>query len=246
LLKNDLEWAVKRLIHESNTNFETQIKNLENNPDLYETVYQIAIEGDSRTFNIHNPVTNLGVIYGLLINKEGRLAIHNRIYNELIINYMSTKMEYSQWAKRLDFGEGYRNDDRTLNLEAVLRGFQSFMKREYNAKERDFLEKNGRLVFLAFLKPIINGAGYDFKEPQISEEKRLDIAITYYEHKYIVELKIWRGQKSHEKGLLQLANYLESQQLAEGYLMIFDHAKIKNWATDEITVLNKRIFMVWV
>jgi AAA-like domain/PD-(D/E)XK nuclease superfamily len=244
--QKDLEWAVKRLVHESNTNFETQIKNLENNPDLYETVYQIAIEGESRTFNIHNPVTNLGVIYGLLINKEGRLAVHNRIYNELIINYMSTKMEYSQWAKRLDFGEGYRNDDRTLNLEAVLKGFQSFMKREYNAKERDFLEKNGRLVFLAFLKPIINGAGYDFKEPQISEEKRLDIAITYYEYKYIVELKIWRGQKSHEKGLLQLANYLESQQLAEGYLLIFDHAKIKNWATDEITVLNKRIFMVWV
>ncbi|MEY4935147.1 MAG: hypothetical protein RIS64_1506 [Bacteroidota bacterium] len=101
-------------------------------------------------------------------------------------------------------------------------------------------------MFLAFLKPIINGAGYDFKEPQISEEKRLDIAITYYEHQYIVELKIWRGQKSHEKGLLQLANYLESHQLAEGYLMIFDHAKIKNWATDEITVLNKRIFRVWV
>jgi hypothetical protein len=245
--QQDLEWAVKRLVHETNTNFETQVKNLENNPDLYETVYQIAIEGESRTFNIHNPVTNLGVIYGLLINKEGRLAIHNRIYNELIINYMSTKVEYSSWAKRLDFGEGgYRNDDRTLNLEAVLKGFQSFMKREYNAKERDFLEKNGRLVFLAFLKPIINGAGYDFKEPQISEEKRLDIAITYYEHKYIVELKIWRGQKSHEKGLLQLANYLESQQLSEGYLLIFDHAKIKNWATDTIVVLNKQILMVWV
>ncbi|MEO0043612.1 MAG: hypothetical protein RL329_3060 [Bacteroidota bacterium] len=244
--QKDLEWAVKRLIHESNTNFETQIKNLENYPDLYETVYQIAIEGESRTFNIHNPVTNLGVIYGLLINKEGRLAIHNRIYNELIINYMSTKMEYSTWLRRLDLGGGYRNDDRTLNMEAVLLGFQSFMKREYHVKERDFLEKNGRLVFLAFLKPIINGAGYDFKEPQISEEKRLDLAITYYEHKYIVELKIWRGPKAHEKGLMQLANYLESQQLTEGYLLIFDHAKIKNWATSEIIVQEKRIFIAWV
>jgi hypothetical protein len=243
---NDLEWAVKRLLNESNTNFETQIKNLENNPNLYELVYSIAIDGDTRTFNIHNPVTHLGVIYGFIVNREGRLAIHNRIYNELILNYMSVKMEYDQLHKRMDFGGGYRNDDNTLNMEAVLMGFQSFMKREYNSKERDFLEKNGRLVFLAFLKPIINGAGYDFKEPQISEEKRLDIAITYYEHKYIAELKIWRGAKSHEKGLLQLANYLESQQLSEGYLLIFDHAKIKNWATDTTVVLNKRIFMVWV
>jgi hypothetical protein len=244
--QKDLEWAVKRLVHESNTNFETQIKNLENNPTLHDAVYSVAIDGESKPFNIHNPTTNLAVLYGLFVNQEGRIAIHNRIYNEVIVNYMIDKMHDIQLAKSVDFGGGYRNDDRTLNLKAVLRGFQSFMKREYNAKERDFLEKNGRLVFLAFLKPIINGAGYDFKEPQISEEKRLDIAITYYEHQYIVELKIWRGQKSHEKGLLQLANYLESQQLAEGYLMIFDHAKIKNWATDEITVLNKRIFMVGV
>lgn len=31
------------------------------------------------------------------------------------------------------------------------------------------------LLFLAFIKPIINGTGFDFKEVQISEEKRLDI-----------------------------------------------------------------------
>jgi PD-(D/E)XK nuclease superfamily len=131
-------------------------------------------------------------------------------------------------------------------MEAVLLGFQSFMKREYSRKDRDFLERHARLVFLSFLKPIINGAGYDFKEPQISEEKRLDVVITYYEHKYIAELKLWRGEKLHEKGLIQLANYLETQQLNEGYLLIFDHAKVKNWASEWTTVQNKQIFMVWV
>jgi PD-(D/E)XK nuclease superfamily len=125
------------------------------------------------------------------------------------------------------------NDDKSLNMEAVLLGFQSFMKREYSRKDRDFLERHARLVFLSFLKPIINGAGYDFKEPQISEEKRLDVVITYYEHKYIAELKLWRGEKLHEKGLIQLANYLETQQVKEGYLLIFDHAKVKNWASED-------------
>ena len=96
------------------------------------------------------------------------------------------------------------------------------------------------------MKPIINGAGYDFKEPQISEEKRLDVVITYYEHKHIAELKLWRGEKLHEKGLIQLANYLESQQVSEGYLLIFDHAKVKNWASEWTTVQNKAVFMVWV
>ncbi|MEN9612936.1 MAG: hypothetical protein RLZZ628_3750 [Bacteroidota bacterium] len=242
----DLEWAVKRLLNETNTNFETQIKNLENYPELYDAVYRVVIDNEIRLFNIHNPITNLAVMYGLFVAKEGRIAIHNRIYAELIVNYMIDKMHSTQLPMTMDVGAGYRNEDRTLNMEAVLRGFQSFMKREYSGKDRKFLERHGRLVFLAFLKPIINGAGYDFKEPQISEEKRLDVVITYYEHKYIAELKLWRGQKLHEKGLIQLTDYLESQQLTEGYLLIFDHAEIKNWANEWIISQGKRIFMIWV
>jgi hypothetical protein len=242
----DLEWAVKRLLNETNTNFETQIKNLENYPELYDAVYRVVIDNDIRLFNIHNPTTNLAVMYGLFVSKEGRIAIHNRIYAELIFNYMIDKMHSTDLPMAMDLGAGYRNDDKSLNMEAVLIGFQSFMKREYSRKDRDFLERHARLVFLSFLKPIINGAGYDFKEPQISEEKRLDVVITYYEHKYIAELKLWRGEKLHEKGLIQLANYLETQQVKEGYLLIFDHAKVKNWASEWTTIQNKQVFMVWV
>jgi PD-(D/E)XK nuclease superfamily len=242
----DLEIAVKRLVKENNTNFESQIKHLENNAALYEMISTIAVDGERFSFNLHNPVAHIALLYGLLSEKNGVFAIHNRIYQEVIVNYMTSKMELAQMSKRIDLGGGYRNEDRTLNMEAVLLGFQSLMKREYSRKNRDFLEKHARLVFLAFLKPIINGAGYDFKEPQISEEKRLDVVITYYEHKYIAELKLWRGQKLHEKGLVQLTDYLESQQLNEGYLLIFDHAEIKKWANEWITVQGKRIFMIWV
>ena len=38
----------------------------------------------------------------------------------------------------------------------------------------------------------INGIGFDFKEAQISEEKRLDVVITIQDKKHIIELKIWR------------------------------------------------------
>ncbi|MEO0043237.1 MAG: hypothetical protein RL329_2685 [Bacteroidota bacterium] len=242
----DLDRAAKLMVKEKNTNFETQIKNLENNPHLYDAVYSIAIENERRPFNIHNTMTDLAVMYGLFVEKNGRIAIHNRIYNEVLVNYMIDKLYSTALPRSTDFGSGYRNDDRTLNMEAVLLGFQSFMKREYNRKDRDFLEKHARLVFLAFLKPIINGAGYDFKEPQISEEKRLDVVITYYEHKYIAELKLWRGPKLHEKGLIQLTDYLQSQQLSEGYLLIFDHAETKNWSNEWITSQGKRIFLIWV
>jgi AAA-like domain len=246
LTETDLETAMKRLVWSSNTNFESLAKNLENNQALYDLVYQVAIDGESLSFNLLDPVIHFGIIYGLFVNQNNRIAIHNRIYREVLLNYMTSKLHRHQLSQGNDFGGDYRNDDRTLNMEAVLLGFQSFMKREYSKKDRVFLERNARLVFLAFLKPIINGAGYDFKEPQISEEKRLDVVITYYEHKYIAELKIWRGDKLHQKGLIQLGDYLESQQLSEGYLLIFDHAKVKNWASEWTTVQNKQVFMVWV
>ncbi len=53
------------------------------------------------------------------------------------------------------------------------------MKHEYSRKREAFLEEDGRLVFLAFLSPIINGSGFAFKEVKGGEEKRFDIVITY-------------------------------------------------------------------
>ena len=120
------------------------------------------------------------------------------------------------------------------------------MKKEYSKKDRKFLEKNGRLVFLAFIKPIINGSGYDFKEPQISEEKRLDVVITYLHQKFVAELKLWYGPKAHEEGLKQLCDYLDRQNLDKGYLLIFDHSEVKKWRSEWIETDGKKIFAVWV
>ena len=128
----------------------------------------------------------------------------------------------------------------------ILTKFQAFMKEQYSKKDRDFVELNGRLVFLAFIKPIINGSGFDFKEPQISEERRLDVIITYFEHRYLAELKIWHGTVAHEKGLVQLADYLDRQSLSEGYLIIFDQRKKKSWKKEWVKVDHKRVFVIWV
>jgi hypothetical protein len=58
------------------------------------------------------------------VERGGRIAIHNRIYNELIVNYMTSKLELSPMQQKIDIGGIYRNDDRTLNMEAVLVGFR--------------------------------------------------------------------------------------------------------------------------
>ena len=116
----------------------------------------------------------------------------------------------------------------------------------YNKKDEVFLEREGRLLFLAFIKPIINGVGFDFKEVQISEEKRLDIVITYNNHKYIIELKIWNGDNYHQKGLKQLANYLDINEQNKGYLLVFNFNKNKEYKKEEVIIDNKEITIVFV
>jgi hypothetical protein len=136
----------------------------------------------------------------------------------------------------------------TLNLEQVLLKFQEFMKQEYIPRDTTFLKRNGRLVFFAFLRPILNGRDFAFKEPQISEEKRLDVVITFGAQKHMIELKIWRSQKAHQAGLRQLADYLERTGHHEGALVIFDFTKKgqKTWKQEHLQVDGKEIFAVWV
>jgi AAA-like domain len=244
--EKDLEWAVRKLITESNANFDSLIKHLENNQDLYDLVYDVAIEGKNVAFNFHEPSNNLGLLYGLFAYSN-RLLIHNRIYREVIVNYMTAKMNRIQMAKKADFGSNFTNPDKTsLNMELALLKFQAFMHEQYSKQDRDFLERHGRLVFLAFMKPILNGHGYDSKEAQISEERRLDVTITFYQHKYVAELKIWRGQAAHEEGLDQLSDYLDRLKLTQGFLLIFDHSTIKKWDSGWINHKHKNIFIAWV
>jgi len=49
-------------------------------------------------------------------------------------------------------------------VEKILQRFKQFMKEQYSSKDQEFIEHHGRLLFLAFIKPIINGRGFDFKE----------------------------------------------------------------------------------
>ncbi|TDP81427.1 PD-(D/E)XK nuclease superfamily protein [Halanaerobium saccharolyticum] len=240
-----LEQAVKIILAKDLPNFDTLIKNIENNNDLEDICIDLIVDGRKITYNLDNPTIEKGELYGIFKNDNGSLKIHNRIYEQRIYNYLISKIENSMESDAFDFKDSFI-DNGQLNLKAVLERFQVFIKEQYSDRDRDFLERNGRLIFLAFLKPIINGKGFDFKEVQISQEKRIDVVITYLEQKYIVELKIWRGEEYHQRGLEQLADYLESQNMDQGYLLSFNFNLNKEYKNEEMEVKNKKIFAYWV
>jgi predicted RNA-binding protein with RPS1 domain len=239
--------AVQLIVREDNTNFMSLVKNLEDNQDLYRIVYETLIEGKEHAFNIHNPLVNIGVVYGVFSESvDHKLRIHNLVYAQVISNYMSSKTELSIDTVNYNYRDNFLLPDGGLDFRKVLQKFQEFMKMQYSEKDQDFLERNGRLILLAFLKPIINGKGFDFKETQVSEEKRLDVVITYGKFKYVVELKLWLGEEAHTKGKKQLADYLQREGVDEGFLVMFNKNKKKEWKSAEETVNGKKISMVWV
>ena len=238
--------AVKLLLLENNTLFDDLVKNMENNKELQNLIESIVINGKIISFNLGNPLINLGTMFGILSERDNKVSISNRIYEQYIYDYLSSKIEVSnnvleKYNFKSDFIEG-----NGLNIEKILLRFQQFMKEQYSKKDTIFLEREGRLLFLAFIKPIINGVGFDFKEVQISEEKRLDVVITYNNNKYIIELKVWHGEEYHEKGLKQLANYLDINNQDRGYLLVFNFNKNKEYKKEELIVEEKEIFEVFV
>ena len=68
----------------------------------------------------------------------------------------------------------------------------------------------------------------------------MDLVVDYNGDRFVVEMKIWRGQEYNERGEAQLAEYLDYFGLERGYLLSFCFNKNKESGMREITVQTKR------
>ncbi|WP_310605210.1 GxxExxY protein [Anaerosporobacter sp.] len=235
--------AVKAILNEKNTLFEDVIKNIENNEDIKSVTNELLLSGSHISF--HPFSYEAGIMYGIFRNDKGKVVIHNKIFEELIYGYMTEKSNIRKLQVRIsenELNQFTKADD--LDMERILLKFQDFMYEEYRSEDEKFYESQGRLIFLAYLKPILNGKGFYFVEPQTRENRRLDVVVIYNKHKYIVELKLWNGEKYHEKGREQLARYLHIQNIDIGYLLVFNFNKSKEKSSDWVTVEDKKLFEV--
>jgi Predicted AAA-ATPase. len=240
-----LERSIKMTLNEHNTLFDDVIKNIENYDEIKTVVYQILVEGKQILYNPF--VYEKGLMYGILSEYEGKLTMNNKIFEMLLYDYLIAQKDIQETAAK--FTQVDKNevlDDEDLNMEKVLLKFQEFMYEQYREEDEHFYETNGRLIFLAYLKPILNGKGFSFVEPQTRKNKRMDVVITYGNKKYIVELKIWNGEVYREKGVHQLGEYMIEQGVKEGYLLTFNFNKNKKYTAGWIKEEEKRIFEVMV
>ena len=232
----DREWvtesvvrAVKLIVQGGSTLMDDLSKNLEHYPDFREFMFQVAINSEDYAFTMLNPMVSMGNMFSYIRNKDGRVAIHNLVFEEALYLYYTVDYSIKNSGRLSPFLTNYIVQGK-LNMEHVVTRFRDLMHEEYRESTAPFLEKEGRLLFLTFLKPIINGTGFYYVEPQTRDNRRMDLVVTYDKQEFIVELKIWRGDKYEEKGRDQLSEYLATRGMDEGYLVTFDFSK-KNEAT---------------
>lgn len=242
----NVENAEKELLNNDNTLFDDMIKNMENNKELKQIVTKVLLEGKKFLCVKSDPAINMGMMFGILSEKENTVCISNIIFETYLYNHIIAGKMREQSAFGYEDNQFVGNGE--LDMERVLQKFQEVMKAEYRDEDVSFLERQGRLLFLCFMKPIINGRGNYYVEPETRDNTRMDVVISYGGREYIVELKIWRGRQYRQKGLEQLEQYLDSRNSQKGYLISFNFNKGKTYLQNKVILGNgsKEIYEIVV
>lgn len=225
---NELSWniagideAKKKIIKTGNTLFDDVIKNITNNVKFDDLLRRILYVGEEVAYQFNNPEIELGTMYGILKEEDHMTVVANIIFKNIITDYyISIDPNKERIAlfeeNRYKFikGDG-------LDMPLIMSRFAEFMKEEYREEDSSFIEREGRLLFLGFLKPVINGTGHYDIESEIRGNRRMDVVVHYGIHRYIIELKIWHGESKAREAIVQLKEYLAIKQEKEGYLLSF-------------------------
>jgi len=244
----DVSEAVRRLVRETdNELFKSLSQNLERNESVRSLLYDVLILGLRRSFTITNPTVDLANRYGYVQDVNERVKISNKIFEIVITNYFISKDEerlemVSSGGLIAEITQGGR-----FNMELCFERFRVHWQEMYNDKGVKFLEKQCRIIFLTYLKPLLNGNGFYFIETALTDDRRMDLIVTYGKERFVLELKIWKGRLYNEKGVDQLLGYMNKLGEETGYLLTFDFRKNPEsfepqWRNEE----EKEIFEVRV
>lgn len=151
--------AIRMILSESNTLFQTLTKNLKQYPQLKAAIHSILMEGTKLTYNADQDDIAQMQMYGLIKNDHNTVRVANRIFETRLYNLFMSEAEIKsnvfynngELEKKLFIQDG------KLNMTAVLNGFIRTYNQVFGSLEDRFKEKDGRELFLLYLKPIING-----------------------------------------------------------------------------------------
>lgn len=131
--------------------------------------------------------------------------------------------------------------DGILNMDGLLDSFKVMMEEHgvqlLRSKKTDRpLEIGGQYLLLSYLTAALDGIGGNVALEAINSAGEMDLVVFYRGTKFIIETKIWYGQKRFAEGQQQLVCYLTAADLVKGYIVLFSEQPV---STELGTVENQ-------
>ena len=242
--RTGLDEAIKHILSEDNTLFQSLTGKLNNMPELKASLRSILMEGTKLTWNPDQRDIVLMRMFGFIRNENNSVKIDNRIFETRLYNLFISEeeMKNSVFFREGDLAKNIFVENGKLNVRLILEHFVDTYHQIYGSLQEKFKEKDGREQFLLYVKPIINGTGNYYIEAQTRDQKRTDIIIDYLGKQYIIELKIWHGERYNESGEKQISDYLDYFGLSTGYMLSFNFNKNKETGLKQVHIGDKLLY----
>ena len=235
--------AVRILVLKKNTLFDSLNHKLGDYPELERVLSRMLFNGEQVIYNPDVEEIDIAMMFGFARREGAVVVIANRIFETRLYNRFLTSEEWKEsditQASFMDKNRFVVNGH--LNMRRILEKFVLHFQEIYGDKDDKFVEEYGRIFFLLYLRPIINGTGNYYVEAQTRDKKRTDVIVDYHGEQFIIEMKLWHGKEYHERGEAQLADYLNIYNKQTGYLLSFNFNKKKETGVFERKIAGKRI-----
>lgn len=235
--------AVRILVLEKNTLFDSLNHKLEEYPELERMISRLLFNGEKIVYNPDIEAVDIAIMFGFAKREDATVIIANRIFETRLYNRFLASEEWKETdmtqASFLDKNGFIVNGH--LNIKRVLERFVIHFQDLYGEKDEKFTEEYGRRFFLLYLRPIINGTGNYYIEAQTRDKRRTDVIIDYQGEQFLIEMKIWHGKEYHQRGEAHLAEYLDIYHKKVGYMLSFNFNSKKEIGVFERIIGDKRI-----
>ena len=241
--------AHAQLLQEDNVNLKHLTTNIRRDPRFESMLMRIMERDDGVDFNLHSEVISELAMYGVIARGEdGMCEIINPIYLYCILQTFKAivnglEEEYLSEGNSTGFLD-YLTSAGYIDMRPLLDNFRDFIGRagfKILQVPDTPQESVGRHLLLAYLDQFVKVIG-GFMHLEVQTGRgRMDLIITHNQRKYIIETKIWRGDSRYQTGKKQLAAYLNTEGVKEGFYIVFDHRENAEPRVETETVVGLQI-----
>jgi hypothetical protein len=128
----------------------------------------------------------------------------------------------------------------------LLQRFSLHFRKEFDTRDKAFLESHARRIFLTFLNPAISDSGSYYIDSNTRTPTRSHVVIDLFGKKYVIELKITPYGKNGSDGIVWFADYLSKQGLDAGYFVLFSSQQSDTEKLQKDVQVNGRKISIFI